>query len=156
MIDKELELSIEKDWFADWFDTPFYHILYGNRDYKEAQYFIDNLEKYLSFRTTDHILDLGCGKGRFAIYLNQRGYEVTGIDLSEQSIEGAKIYTNKRLHFEVGDMRDLPAIQTYQYVLNMFTSFGYFDTELENGKAIASMASTLIKRSEERRVGKEC
>lgn len=145
MYNEEILLNTTKDWFADWFDTPFYHVLYANRDYKEAQHFIDSLEKYFSFRTTDHILDLACGKGRFAKYLNQKGYEVTGIDLSEQSIQAAKRFASERLHFKVGDMRDLPQHQTYHYVLNMFTSFGYFNTELENEKAISSMAAALTK-----------
>jgi len=143
MYNEEILLNITEEWFAEWFDTPFYHILYENRDYKEAQRFIDNLENYFSFRTTDHILDLACGKGRFAKYLNQRGYEVTGIDLSEQSIKEAKAFANMRLHFHAGDMRALPENKTYHYVLNMFTSFGYFNTEIENEKAIASMAAVL-------------
>jgi 2-polyprenyl-3-methyl-5-hydroxy-6-metoxy-1,4-benzoquinol methylase len=69
-------------WFASWFDTPYYHILYKERNYREAQVFMDNLTQYLNLPEKAKVLDLACGKGRHSIYLNQLGYEVVGADLS--------------------------------------------------------------------------
>ena len=57
------------EWFASWFDTPYYHILYKDRDYSEAQDFMDNLTNYLNIPEHGTILDLACGKGRHSVYL---------------------------------------------------------------------------------------
>lgn len=73
-------------WFTSWFDTPFYHILYKDRDDTEAQHFMDKLTGYLNIPEGGSILDLACGKGRHSIYLNSLGFDVTGADLSENSI----------------------------------------------------------------------
>ena len=81
--------SQQQNWFASWFDTPYYHILYKDRDYNEAQLFMDNLTHYLNLPEEAKILDLACGKGRHSIYLNSLGYDVTGADLSENSINEA-------------------------------------------------------------------
>ena len=75
-----------KHWYSSWFDTPFYHILYKDRDDKEAQSFMDALTYYLNISQNSTILDLACGKGRHSLYLNSIGYDVTGLDLSKQSI----------------------------------------------------------------------
>ena len=80
-----------KQWYASWFDTPYYHILYKDRDHSEAQVFMDNLTNYLNIPEGGKILDLACGKGRHSVYLNSLGYNVTGIDLSEKSIDYAKL-----------------------------------------------------------------
>lgn len=116
----------EKDWFIDWFNSPYYHILYKDRDYKEAEKFLKNLSKNLQFRKDDKILDLACGKGRHSIYLNQKGYDVTGLDLSVESIHEAKHFENSKLHFEVHDMREVYPTK-FNFILNLFTSFGYFN-----------------------------
>ena len=51
-------------WYASWFDTPYYHILYKDRDHTEAQVFMDNLTNYLNIPEGGKILDLACGKGQ--------------------------------------------------------------------------------------------
>ncbi|MFY7811521.1 MAG: class I SAM-dependent methyltransferase [Flavobacterium sp.] len=120
-----------ENWFTNWFDTPYYHILYKERNDKEAKLFIDNLTHYLSLEKGSKILDLACGKGRHSLYLNELGYEVTGLDLSENSIKFAQKYENESLKFAIHDMRK-PYHGKFDAVLNLFTSFGYFDTEEEH------------------------
>ena len=85
------------EWFESWFSSPYYHILYKNRDDSEAARFIDNIIRYLDPAPNAKILDAACGKGRHSIYLNRKGFDVTGIDLSEPSIEIAKKHENKKL-----------------------------------------------------------
>ncbi|MFD1816310.1 Methyltransferase domain-containing protein [Pseudarcicella hirudinis] len=136
---------MEKEWFSHWFDSPYYHILYQNRDDDEAQLFIDKLSEFLGFLPEHQIMDLACGKGRHSIYLNQKGFNVTGLDLSPQSIEYAQQFANERLHFHVHDMRDFFAEREFDFVLNMFTSFGYLANESENIKAFQSAARSLKK-----------
>jgi SAM-dependent methyltransferase len=131
-----------KQWYASWFDTPYYHILYKDRDYSEAQHFMDNLTQYLNIPEGGNILDLACGKGRHSIYLNTLGYNVTGVDLSEQSIKHAKQFENDTLNFDVHDMT-LPYPKTFDAVFNLFTSFGYFEDDTCNLKTITSIKAEL-------------
>jgi len=116
------------DWFTDWFNTSYYHILYKNRNDEDAQLFMRNITKFLQLSTNSHILDLPCGKGRHSIYLNSLGYKVTGADLSENSINHAKNFENNSLNFAVKDMRK-PLSQSYDAIFNLFTSFGYFEND---------------------------
>lgn len=131
-----------QQWYASWFDTPFYHILYKDRDHSEAQLFMDNLTEYLNVPEHGKILDLACGKGRHSMYLNSLGYNVTGVDLSENSIAYAKQFENETLHFDVHDMCK-PYGQTFDAVFNLFTSFGYFKNEDDNLKTIKAIKANL-------------
>jgi len=129
-------------WFASWFDTPYYHILYKDRDYAEAQVFMDNITQYLNLPDDAKILDLACGKGRHSVYLNQLGYDVTGADLSENSIAEASKFANEKLHFEVHDMR-IPFEQKFDAIFNLFTSFGYFENDEDNSTTIKAIQESL-------------
>ena len=129
-------------WYASWFDTPFYHILYQDRNHAEAHQFMDNLTSYLNLPANGKILDLACGKGRHSIYLNSLGYDVTGVDLSSNSIAFAKQFENESLHFEVHDMCQ-PYNDQFDAVLNLFTSFGYFDKEEHNLSTIKAIKADL-------------
>ena len=119
-------------WFESWFDTKYYHILYKHRDFQEAKKFIFKVVDYLKLSKDAKLLDLACGKGRHSLELNNLGFSVIGIDLSEQSIQFAKTYENERLNFYVGDMRKAHFENTFNAIFNLFTSFGYFETEQEN------------------------
>ncbi len=121
----------QTEWFKEWFNTPYYHILYKDRNDKEAQLFIKNVVKLLKPHPTSHILDLACGKGRHSIYLNSLGYKVTGSDLSIKNIEYAKKFENDNLKFKIYDMRE-PLKNKYDGIFNLFTSFGYFDHDKVN------------------------
>ena len=134
--------SASETWFSSWFDTPYYHILYKDRDYKEAQVFMENIVHYLNLPEDAKILDLACGKGRHSIYLNEMGFDVTGADLSENSIAEAKKFENDKLHFEVHDMRE-KCTKKYDAILNLFTSFGYFENEEDNFKTLKSIHDSL-------------
>ena len=132
-----------QEWFSTWFDSPHYHILYSNRNYREAEAFLSKLIAHLHPKPNAEILDLACGKGRHAIYLNQQGYKVTGIDLAPQSIAAAKAFENEKLHFEVHDMREVYKPNYFDFVLNLFTSFGYFASETENVVALKAIAESV-------------
>jgi SAM-dependent methyltransferase len=133
-----------ENWFASWFDTPYYHILYKDRNDAEAHAFMDNLTHYLNLPEEAKILDLACGKGRHSIYLNELGYDVTGSDLSENSIAEAAKSSNDKLHFKVHDMR-LPFEEKYDAVFNLFTSFGYFENDEDNFKTLAAIKESLTE-----------
>lgn len=133
-----------KEWFATWFDSEYYHILYKDRDYKEAEIFMQNLVAFLKLPKQSHILDLACGKGRHSVYLNKIGFTVTGMDLSKNSITYAKQFENVNLYFKVHDMR-LPFSEKYDAIFNLFTSFGYFNDDQTNIKVLHNIKNALHK-----------
>lgn len=121
-----------ENWFVDWFNTSYYHTLYQHRDEAEACKFIDNLCEKLKIKQGAQILDLACGKGRHANHLAKKGFTTTGIDLANESIAEANNNAVNGAHFEVHDMRKTYRENTYDYIFNLFTSFGYFEHEKEN------------------------
>lgn len=131
-----------ENWYSSWFNTPYYHILYKDRGYEEAQLFMQNLTTFLNLKKEASILDLACGKGRHSIYLSKLGYQVTGVDLSVNSIAYAKQYENENLEFLVHDMC-LPMNKMFDAVFNLFTSFGYFENERDNFRTIQSIKEEL-------------
>jgi SAM-dependent methyltransferase len=134
--------STHTEWFSTWFDSPYYHLLYQDRNYAEAQAFITALLQRLQPKPTARLLDLACGKGRHAIYLSQQGYDVTGIDLSPESIAHASEAEHQHLRFFVHDMRQ-PLPGEFDFIFNLFTSFGYFKEEAENVVALRNAAAAL-------------
>jgi len=124
-------MTKNNDWFASWFNTSYYHILYSHRDDDEAQEFMQNIATYLKLQKNDLLLDLGCGKGRHSIYLNKLGFNVVGADLSKNSIQNAKQFENCTLKFIEHDMRN-PFNTKYNAILNLFTSFGFFEDDNED------------------------
>jgi len=133
------------EWFEVWFDSPYYHILYKDRDHKEAETFISNLVTFLQPKKDSLFLDVACGKGRHAMFLNSLGYKVDGFDLSENSIISAKLKETTDLHFFTNDIRRPLKVSHYSFAFNLFTSFGYFDDENDNQKAINAIAESLDK-----------
>ena len=133
-------------WFEEWFDSPLYEKLYVNRDEKEAQQLIQLLERTLSLHKCSHILDLGCGRGRHSINLAREGYRVTGIDLSEQAIKTAQEKVDElgldNVTFQVRDMRH-PLPKTFDAIVNLFTTFGYFMEDEENAHVLDSVVEML-------------
>ncbi len=130
-------------WFKDWFNSPYYHQLYFNRDEKEAAAFIDKLINLLQPPPFSLMLDVACGKGRHSIHLAEKGFDVTGIDLSEDSIQEALQHETKTLHFYRHDMRLPFWINYFDYAFNFFTSFGYFNTRREHDNAIRTIAQSI-------------
>lgn len=134
-------------WFETWFDTPYYHILYKDRDFAEAENFITLLINYLNISKDSKIIDLACGKGRHSVFLNKMGYEVLGVDLSQKSIEHNKKFETSTLNFEVHDMRNelLNTVLSKKAdaVFNLFTSFGYFEDPEDDRKVFQSISNIL-------------
>jgi SAM-dependent methyltransferase len=91
------------------------------------------------------LLDLACGHGRISLPLARAGWDVTGIDLSERSLAVAREAAEQeglRIDFVHGDMRNPPA-GPFDAVVNLYTSFGYFEAESENQKVLNAVAGSL-------------
>lgn len=121
-------------------------MLYRRRDHSEAAVFIDHLLKYFNPAPDAKILDLACGKGRHSIYMSKKGYRVTGIDISEQNIAYAKHFESANLDFTIGDMREPLRPGYFDLVLNLFTSFGYFDQAEENLRVLKAVNTNLKEK----------
>ena len=126
----------------NWFNSDYYHILYKNRDKKEAEFFINNLIKKLNIKKKSKILDLACGIGRHSFYLNKKGMNVIGIDNSENNIKKAKKFENKFLKFKKKEMTEDYG-QEFDFIFNLFTSFGYIN-EKHNLNTFKSINNSLI------------
>lgn len=133
-------------WYKTWFDTPFYHTLYQDRNIAEAQHFLQNLVENLPIKPQDRIMDIACGRGRHALFLAEQGFQVTGTDLSPNSISYAQQEAKRRklnAAFYVHDMRN-KAQEKADVVLNVFTSIGYFEDVADNTKAIQAFYDNLV------------
>lgn len=140
----------EWPWYKDWFSSPFYHKLYFDRDEKEAEEFITHLVAYLKPAAGSFMLDVACGRGRHSQTLANKGFFVTGLDLSFESIAFAKKFVQQdsfgesgNLEFYQHDMRLPFRINYFDYAFNFFTSFGYFKTRREHDDAIRTIANSL-------------
>lgn len=135
--------SNKKYWYKEWFDSPYYHILYQNRDNTEAQLFLNNIIDFLSPNKESLMLDAACGKGRHSIFLASKGFTVHGFDLSPSNIQEAKKNETDKLKFFENDIRIPLNSNHYDYVFNLFTSFGYFDDYNENFLALNALNESL-------------
>lgn len=94
------------------------------------------LAKIIPPKEYPNVLDVCCGFGRFTKALGELGYQAVGLDLSEDQISKAKASDITGTYLQ-GDMRDTPK-ESYDAIINMYTSFGYFDEESEDLKALDS------------------
>ncbi len=138
-------------WFKEWFNTQEYLDLYKHRDDTDAAKIIKLLFNNISLPKDAKILDLACGNGRHSVLFAKKGFSVTGIDLSSYLISKAKerrkkeyLMYSKRLKFEIGDMRHIRHKNEFNLVVNLFSSFGYFDNEKDNFNVLKSIARALV------------
>jgi SAM-dependent methyltransferase len=126
-------------WYKDWFGEEYLE-LYSHRDESEAEAHIDFVESYLGGERRPHaVLDLACGAGRHTAVLRRRGYRTLGVDLSMTLLAHMR-----RLPRVAGDMRCLPfTAGSFDWVLNFFTSFGYFERERENFQVLEEITRLL-------------
>jgi SAM-dependent methyltransferase len=134
----------EKDeWFASWFDSAHYHRLYAHRSDEEAARFVDTLVERVQLPAGAAVLDLGCGTGRHSKRLACSGFDVTGVDLSAESLRRARTNERANLRFVRQDMRLPFGRGRYDCVVNLFTSFGYFEDPADNLTVIRNVAESL-------------
>jgi SAM-dependent methyltransferase len=133
----------------NWWQTGFgpgYLALYDAFLAERTPVEVDQIEALLQLRPPQRILDLPCGQGRHAIELARRGYEVTGVDLSPYMLGVARERADAsgvRVSWLAGDMREALPGETFDVILNLFTSFGYFDDEADDRRVVRAAASML-------------
>lgn len=134
---------MEKQWFETWFDSPYYHLLYKNRDNSEAAKFMDELISFLNADPGAYFIDLACGKGRHSVHLHKKGFKVTGLDFSSNNVSYAQMSSDDSLNFFRHDMRESFPVSEADYIVNLFTSFGYFESDHEHVQTIRNINAAL-------------
>lgn len=133
-------------WFEKWFNSPLYEKLYSHRNMDDAARLAGMIEKVIPAQEYPELLDLACGRGRHSLLLAKKGYQVTGIDLSETAIRKARARARREkvtnVRFLTGDMRDNPGFN-FNAVVSLFTSFGYFRDDKENIRVLKNIRSLL-------------
>ena len=131
------------EWYKQWFSSPYYHKLYFEQNEQKARNFITRLANKLQPAAQSRMLEIACGQGQYSRILASLDFDVTGIDLSTDSINYANQFASDNLHFYQHDMRLPFWINYFDYAFNLFTSFGYFATKREHDDAIRTIATSL-------------
>ncbi|WP_232699265.1 class I SAM-dependent methyltransferase [Brevibacillus daliensis] len=130
-----------------WFEKSFredYLLVYQHRDEQSADKEIHNILEKLAVKRSGRVLDLCCGSGRHSRALARRGYEVVGVDLSPVLLEQAELNQEPLdVTYHQFDMREIPFDNEFDIVVNLFTSFGYFDKDEESAQVVTNMARAL-------------
>jgi SAM-dependent methyltransferase len=130
------------DFFRDDYLNVYGHLFTAERAEKEAAF----AAKALQLKAGDSLLDLCCGQGRHCLPLARRGFQVTGLDLNPAYLELARHSAraeNAGLQVIPGDMREIPFSSHFDAIVNMYSSFGYLESEAEDAKVLASIANAL-------------
>jgi len=140
----------DSEWFEEWFRSDFYLKLYSHRDHQEAEACVDLIIRSagLTPAAGERIpaLDLACGPGRHAIALAERGFDVTAVDLSPTLLayaESQALSENARVRFIRSDMRTIAFEREFDLVLQLFTSFGYFDEHSDDALVLERVRAAL-------------
>lgn len=130
------------DWYKDWFGTRYYALLYGHRDGSDAAPWVRSILERWHPRQGERLLDLACGRGRHALHFAQYGMRVTGVDLSPESIQEARLRVPEA-EFLVHDIREpLPGPQ-FPFVTCLFTSLGYTADMNDDLRTLRTAANSL-------------
>jgi len=134
------------EWYADeGFWARIYPVLFSPELFERATDEVEQLVE-LTGVSSGQALDLCCGPGRHAIPLAQRGFSVTGVDLSTYLLGEAKQRAEQAkvdVEWVAQDMREFVRPNTYSLIANLYTSFGYFQTEAEEMRTLKNMVESL-------------
>jgi len=133
--------SEEADWFEQWFGEDYLNI-YQHRDEREAEHVVDLIATNLAGREIQSVLDVGCGAGRHTKVLCERWWTV-GLDLSMALLKVARAESPDAPYVRA-DMRALPfGDESFDLIVNLFTSFGYFEDDRENQRVLLCVHDSL-------------
>ena len=109
---------------------------------------VDNVITLLDIKPGDNILDLCCGIGRHSLELARRGFQVTGVDRMHTYLEKARESADQdglSIEFVKDDMRQFCHPETYDAIINMYTSFSYFEDPEEDRQVVLNAYNSLRK-----------
>jgi 2-polyprenyl-3-methyl-5-hydroxy-6-metoxy-1,4-benzoquinol methylase len=140
-----------REWFEDWFNNPLYLQVYSHRDASEAALCVETILRVTGFDQSPSrglsVLDIACGAGRHAFAFARKGLQVTANDLSRMLLDTAREQACSEglcVEFSECDMRTLRLARKYDLVVQLFSSFGYFETDDEDRLVISNVSDMLI------------
>lgn len=135
--------TARQPWYAEWFNSPFYHKLYFEKNEEESRAFITKLITHLQPAKGSYVLDAGCGRGQNSRILSSMGLDVTGVDIAPDSITLAQQSESEHLHFYIHDTRLPFWINYFDYAFNFFNSFGHYRTRREHDDSVRTIGGSL-------------
>lgn len=135
-----------KEWYKDWFSSELYLSVYSHRNDEEAEQLCRLILSTTQIKNGAKILDAACGAGRHSNYFSSLGFDVVGFDLSKTLLNVAVNSAKEKTlpaNFFCSDIRNVPLKSKFELIVNLFTSFGYFETDEENFSFIKQAYSLL-------------
>ncbi|MFA0734827.1 MAG: hypothetical protein OGMRLDGQ_001327 [Candidatus Fervidibacter sp.] len=133
-------------WYREFFDDLYLRVYQPLEAPEQVRREVDFIVKALDLPAGAKVLDLCCGQGRHSLELARRGFQVVGVDLSEALLYAARKRAESEglsVTFLHCDMREIDFADEFDAVINMFTSFGYLESEAEDEKVLGKVAQAL-------------
>lgn len=121
-------------------------VMFSEDRWASAVQDVDNLLALLGAESPATVLDMCCGPGRHALELAQRGFQVTGVDRTAYYLENARAKANNhglQVDFILEDMRTFKRPQEFDFAINLYTSFGYFEDQADNQHVLENLYHSL-------------
>jgi SAM-dependent methyltransferase len=135
--------SIDPRWYESFFEADEWVLIAQSRDPEGTELEVEFVTSQI--RPAGRVLDVPCGTGRIAVPLAERGFTVAGLDISEAVLSVARA-AGPALDLRQGDMRSLPWPDgSFDAVLNLWTAFGYFETQDDDERVLAEIARVLVR-----------
>ena len=147
---------------APWHEDPafwetFRNYLFPPEKVEEATEQVDQLLALLDLDSDARVLDVPCGVGRHAVELASRGYRVTGVDATEAYLDSARERAREadeggadedgavrqHVEFRRADMREFRRPEAFDAVVNVYTSFGYFEDRADDERTARNFYESL-------------
>lgn len=108
----------------------YYDVLYKEKNYEAEIFFLEEVFRSYTKGPVRSILDLGCGTGGHSILLAQRGYQVLGVDQSQEMLDAAQVKARALTpvtvpQFQKGDIRNFRTDDKFDAVISMFAVMSY-------------------------------
>ena len=134
-------------WFEEWFNTEEYLHVYRHRNEEDAKNLFDLITRNIALERDSKVLDLACGAGRHSILFAKNGFDVTAVDISDNLLNVARKTATElavNINFIKSDLRQLHLNEKFHLIINLFTSFGYFESDDENEEVIKFASKHLL------------
>lgn len=135
------------EWFEEWFNTEEYLNVYRHRNEEDAKNLFNLIRKNIVLENGSKVLDLACGAGRHSILFAKNGFDVTAVDISDNLLNVARKTAEEfklNINFIKNDLRKLDLTDKFHLIINLFTSFGYFESDDENDEVIKIASQHLV------------
>ena len=135
------------EWYKDWFASDFYLKVYSHRNNSDAENLLKLIVANIDIPKSASVLDAACGNGRYSMKFAELGYNVVGFDLSKTLLQVAqknKSSLKPNPDYFCSDIRSIPIKRSFDLILNLFTSFGYFETDEDNFSFVKYVSNHLM------------